>query len=179
MGVKNISIRDRVYKLLKQAKKNNESFSDVIEEVLTGSRLDLKEFYGVLRDSQVLQEIEIHTKQMRETTRFRVWLFWTLVFWVISYHEILSGVKQKKAKKEERFFRNFFSKIPILPYTQLTAEHSSSLSATLSSIGCKINALDVLIAAIAIENGAEKILSRDQDFLEIAKIGDIQSIIYT
>ena len=72
MGVKNISIRDRVYKLLKQAKKNNESFSDVIEEVLMGKRLDLKEFYGVLRDSQVLQEIEVHTKQMRKTARFRV-----------------------------------------------------------------------------------------------------------
>ncbi|MHA1839770.1 MAG: type II toxin-antitoxin system VapC family toxin [Candidatus Ranarchaeia archaeon] len=97
---------------------------------------------------------------------------------VISYHEILSGIKQRKAKKEERFFRNFFSKIPILPYTQLTAEHSSSLSATLSNIGSQINALDVLIAAIAIENGAEKILSKDKDFLEISKIGDIQSIIY-
>ena len=97
---------------------------------------------------------------------------------VINYHEILSGIKHKKAKKEERFFRHFFSKISILPYTQLTAEHSSSLSATLSNIGSKINALDVLIAAIAIENGAEKIISKDKDFLEIAKIGDIQSIIY-
>ncbi|MHA1839769.1 MAG: antitoxin VapB family protein [Candidatus Ranarchaeia archaeon] len=71
MGVKNISIRDRVYKLLKQIKKDNESFSDVIEEILTGKRLDLKEFYGVLRDSQVLQEIEIHAEQMRKTARVR------------------------------------------------------------------------------------------------------------
>ena len=72
MGVKNISIRDRVYKLLKQSKKDNESFSDVIEEVLTGKRLDLKEFYGVLRDSQALQEMESHLKQLRDTARFRV-----------------------------------------------------------------------------------------------------------
>ncbi len=71
MGVKNISIRDRVYKLLKHAKKNNDSFSDVIEEAFTGPRLDLKEFYGVLRDSKVLQEIESHANQMRETARFR------------------------------------------------------------------------------------------------------------
>ena len=97
---------------------------------------------------------------------------------VINYHEILSGVKQKKAKKEEQYFRNFFSKIPVLPYTKLTAEHSSSISALLSNIGEKINALDVLIAAIAIENGADKILSKDKDFLTISKIGDIKSIIY-
>ena len=72
MGVKNISIRDRVYKLLKQSKKDNESFSDVIEEVLTGQRLDLKEFYGVLKESQALQEMESHLKQLRDTARFRV-----------------------------------------------------------------------------------------------------------
>ena len=35
MGVKNISIKEKVYRLLKQAKKDDESFSDVIEEALT------------------------------------------------------------------------------------------------------------------------------------------------
>ncbi|MHA1410897.1 MAG: antitoxin VapB family protein, partial [Candidatus Odinarchaeia archaeon] len=54
MGVKNISIKDKVYELLKQSKREDESFSDVIEKLLTKREINLKEFYGCLKDSVVL-----------------------------------------------------------------------------------------------------------------------------
>jgi predicted nucleic acid-binding protein len=41
-----------------------------------------------------------------------------------------------------------------------------------------VNTLDILIAVIAIENGAEKILTTDKDFIEISKITDIKVVIY-
>ncbi|MFZ3166322.1 MAG: PIN domain-containing protein [Candidatus Methanoperedens sp.] len=47
---------------------------------------------------------------------------------------------------------------------------SSEIMARLLSIGKIVNTLDVLIAGIAIRNGADKIVSRDRDFLEIAKV---------
>jgi len=35
---------------------------------------------------------------------------------VVTFHEIMSGVKHKKVKKEERFFRRFFSETPVLDF---------------------------------------------------------------
>ena len=71
MGVKNISIKEKVYRLLKQAKKDNESFSDVIEEALTRRSVDLKDYYGLLKDSAILEDLEKHVNQIRESARFR------------------------------------------------------------------------------------------------------------
>ena len=73
---------------------------------------------------------------------------------VITYHEILSGIKHKKAKKEEMFFRRFFSKIKILEFDLNAAEKSSEIMADLLTAGRPVNTLDVLIAGIAIANGA-------------------------
>ena len=42
--------------------------------------------------------------------------------------------------------------------------------ARLLNIGKIVNTLDVLIAGIAVTNGADKIVSRDKDFLEISKV---------
>jgi predicted CopG family antitoxin len=71
MGVKNISIKEKVYRLLKQAKKDNESFSDVIEEALTHRSIDIKDYYGLLKDSAVLEDIERQINQQRESARAR------------------------------------------------------------------------------------------------------------
>ena len=96
----------------------------------------------------------------------------------ITYHEILTGLKRKRSKKEEKVFKRFFSEIRILPFDDKAAEESSSIAAKLLAIGKEINALDVLIAGIAIANGAEKIITRDSDFEEIAKVSDIEVVLY-
>jgi len=96
----------------------------------------------------------------------------------ITYHEILTGLKRKRSKKEEKVFKRFFSEVRILPFDDKAAKESSSIAAKLLAIGKEINALDVLIAGIAIANGAEKIITRDSDFEEIAKVSDIEVILY-
>ncbi len=35
---------------------------------------------------------------------------------VVTFHEIMSGVKHKKVRKEERYFRRFFSETPVLDF---------------------------------------------------------------
>jgi predicted nucleic acid-binding protein len=96
----------------------------------------------------------------------------------ITYHEIFSGIKHKKAKKEEIFFRRFFSDIIILDFDLMASEESSEIMARLLSIGKTVNTLDVLIAGIAVTNGADKIISRDRDFLEISKVTGLDIEVY-
>ncbi len=58
------------------------------------------------------------------------------------------------------------------------AEKSSEIMAKLLSSGKAVNALDVLIAGIAIANGAEKIATRDGDFEEISKVTELEVHVY-
>jgi predicted nucleic acid-binding protein len=97
---------------------------------------------------------------------------------VITFHEIISGVKHKKAKNEEKFFRRFFSDIKVLDFDLKAAEKSSEIMASLLKIGKVVNTLDVLIAGIAITNGAEKIASSDKDFIEISKVTTLDVLRY-
>lgn len=96
----------------------------------------------------------------------------------ITYHEILAGLKRKRSKKEEKFFKRFFSEVKTLPFDVKAAEESSSIAARLMAIGREVNALDILIAGIAIANGADKIITRDTDFEEIAKVSDVGIVLY-
>ncbi len=96
----------------------------------------------------------------------------------ITYHEIMVGLKRKRSKKEEKFFKRFFSEVKILPFDVGAAEESSNIAARLIAIGKDVNALDILIAGIAIANGADRIITRDPDFEAIAKVSDIEVILY-
>ena len=96
----------------------------------------------------------------------------------VTYHEILTGLKRKRSKKEEKFFRRFFSEVKILPFDVNAAEESSNIAVRLMAMGKVVNALDILIAGIAIANGADKIITRDSDFEEIAKVSDIEIVLY-
>ena len=58
------------------------------------------------------------------------------------------------------------------------AEKSSEIMAKLLSSGKAINALDVLIAGIAIANGAEKIATRDGYFEEISGVAELEVYAY-
>ena len=96
----------------------------------------------------------------------------------ITYHEILTGLKRKRSKREEKFFKRFFSEIRTLPFDVRAAEESSGIAARLMAIGKDVNALDILITGIAIANGAHKIITRDSDFETIAKVSDIEVVLY-
>lgn len=96
----------------------------------------------------------------------------------VSYYEILSGVKHRKARKEEKFFRRFFSEIEILDFDLRAAEEASDIMGRLLSLGTPVNSTDVLIAGIAVVNGAEKIVSRDRDFINIGKVSDLEVLVY-
>ena len=72
MATKTISIREEVYDVLKSLKRENESFSDVIAKLAKKRKSDLGEYFGVLKDSKVLNEIEEDTRKIRAAARQRV-----------------------------------------------------------------------------------------------------------
>ncbi|MCX9012905.1 MAG: type II toxin-antitoxin system VapC family toxin [Candidatus Methanoperedens sp.] len=97
-----------------------------------------------------------------------------IVTTVVSFHEIMSGVKHKKVKKEERYFRRFFTETPVLDFDFKAAEKSSEIMAGLLTIGRPVNPLDVLIAGIAVTNGADKIATTDKRFDDISKVTGLE-----
>ncbi len=72
MATKTISIRDEVYDILKSLKRENESFSDVIGKLAKKRKSDLSQYFGVLKDSRVLNEIEEDYKKIRASARQRI-----------------------------------------------------------------------------------------------------------
>ncbi|MFO7966938.1 MAG: type II toxin-antitoxin system VapC family toxin [Archaeoglobaceae archaeon] len=96
----------------------------------------------------------------------------------ITYHEIMTGVKRKKAKREERFFKNFFSNVHILDFDVNAAEESSNIANRLMAIGRNVNAIDILIGGIAVASGIQRVATRDEDFGQIGGIADIEVLNY-
>ena len=98
---------------------------------------------------------------------------------VISYFEIMAGIKRLRSKQEERFFQHFFGTVDILDVDTPSAEIASDITAKLSGLGIQVNAFDVLIAGTAIAHHASTIVTADRDFEEIAKCADIDVTFYS
>ncbi len=69
--MKTISIRDDVYNRLLEMKGEGESFSDVIEKLLERRNTRISKYFGILRDGEVLDEIE-KCLEARKSARLRI-----------------------------------------------------------------------------------------------------------
>ena len=65
MGTKTISIRDEVYDLIKNLKSENESFSDAIGKLARERKINLSDYFGILKESKLLEEIEDDCRKIR------------------------------------------------------------------------------------------------------------------
>jgi predicted CopG family antitoxin len=71
MASKNISLKENVYDMLNDARRNDESFSDVIERLIKKDKTNLSEYFGALKDSPLLDKIEADSRKIREMARQR------------------------------------------------------------------------------------------------------------
>ena len=90
----------------------------------------------------------------------------------ISYFEIFRS-RRRMGRSEFRYFTHLFSVYPVLSLDITAADEASRIQYMLEKAGRPVNILDVLIAGIMKANGIDKIATSDKDFLEIAKIVDI------
>ena len=70
MASKNLAIREEVYRKLSEAKKEGESFSDVIEKLLE-KRGDLLSLWGAWGDDEEVAFIETSVKEARKRSVIR------------------------------------------------------------------------------------------------------------
>jgi predicted CopG family antitoxin len=69
--MKTLTIRDETYQKLVKLKRDNESFSDVIERIIEGRRVSIEEFVGTLKNSEILKELEDEWLQFRRKIKIR------------------------------------------------------------------------------------------------------------
>ncbi len=70
MATKNLAIREEVYRKLSEAKKEGESFSDVIEKLLE-KHGDLLSLWGAWGDDEEVTLIETSVKETRKRSVIR------------------------------------------------------------------------------------------------------------
>ncbi|HOI21629.1 MAG TPA: antitoxin VapB family protein, partial [Methanothrix soehngenii] len=56
----------------KDAKREEESFSDAIERLLKKDKVNLSEYFGALKEDPILDRLEADSKRIREMARSRV-----------------------------------------------------------------------------------------------------------
>jgi predicted CopG family antitoxin len=66
--MKTLTIKDEVYEKLLKLKRENESFSDVLERLISRERTSLRTFYGSLKDLSI-SEGDILTFRKRVSMR--------------------------------------------------------------------------------------------------------------
>ena len=96
---------------------------------------------------------------------------------VISKYELLTPIYHKLLKEEERNVRAFLRRSTILPLEQDSAEESSKIMGELFKLGIPVNALDTLIAGIAVVSGVDTIVTKDKDFERISEIANIKILL--
>lgn len=90
---------------------------------------------------------------------------------VITYYEILSGLRYKDARSQLSRFESFASKSNVISLTPEMAVEASAIQASLRSMGQEIGHTDTLIAGTAVVSGLTLITNNTRHF---ARVQDLQ-----
>lgn len=88
-------------------------------------------------------------------------------FSIITYYEILSGLKYKDAQKQLDAFLEFAEYNSILPITKNSIEISADIYTDLRKKGTLIDDIDILIAGIALSNNLILVTHNTSHFVRI------------
>ncbi|MCW5912870.1 MAG: type II toxin-antitoxin system VapC family toxin [Cyclobacteriaceae bacterium] len=86
---------------------------------------------------------------------------------IITYYEILGGLKFKKAEKQVKEFEEFITNNTIIHISEESAKISGDVYADLRQKGITIGTSDILIAGIAIENELTLITNNEKHYESI------------
>jgi len=95
-------------------------------------------------------------------------MFDTVSFSIITYYEILSGLRHRDASRQIKSFIEFAALNTIIPLTERSVEISSGLYADLRKIGKPLDDVDLLIAGIALESDMLLVTSNERHFSRIS-----------
>jgi tRNA(fMet)-specific endonuclease VapC len=89
---------------------------------------------------------------------------------IVTYYEILSGLKYKDANKQLGSFLKLCEAVTIFPVTKESSDHSADIYAALRQSGQIIDDIDILIAGICLENGFALVTNNTKHFSRIKDI---------
>ncbi|MGL5875433.1 MAG: type II toxin-antitoxin system VapC family toxin [Xenococcaceae cyanobacterium] len=93
-----------------------------------------------------------------------------LSFSLITYYEILSGLKHRDAEKQLEKFLVFSKSNQILPLTEESVKKSAEIYADLRQKGTPVDDIDLLIAGVAIANDLVLITHNQKHFGKIKEL---------
>lgn len=110
--------------------------------------------------------------QPQVVSRFQAYLdeYATINLSMITYYEIISGLKHRDVQKQLGQFLEFAAQNTILSLTQEAAGIAAALYADLRKKGQPIDDIDLLIAGIAIANGLVMVTQNRKHFDRIAEL---------
>jgi len=86
---------------------------------------------------------------------------------IITYYEILSGLKHRDAQKQLTLFLEFATQNTVLPLTQKSVTLSANCYASLRRDGTPVDDIDLLIAGTAVANNLVLITHNQRHFSRI------------
>ncbi len=86
---------------------------------------------------------------------------------IITYYEILGGLKFKKAERQIKEFEEFVSNNTIIHISEQSAKLSGDIYADLRQKGITIGTSDILIAGIATENELTLVTNNERHYESI------------
>lgn len=112
-------------------------------------------------------------KHNKVTTRFSSYLsqYKKIKFSIITYYEIISGLKHRDANKKMALFLEFAAKNTILPLTKESVTISGDIYAELRKDGNPLDDIDLLIAGTAIAN---KLVLITRNQLHFERVKDLE-----
>lgn len=87
---------------------------------------------------------------------------------IITYYEILGGLKFKKAERQIKEFEEFVGNNTIIHISEESAKISGDVYADLRNKGISIGTSDILIAGIAIENELTLVTNNEKHYQSIS-----------
>ena len=94
----------------------------------------------------------------------------TINFSIITYYEIISGLKYRDARKQLSTFRDFASQNTIVPLTETAVNLAGDIYAELCQQGNPLDDIDILIAGIALANDLILITGNKKHFERIQQL---------
>ncbi len=92
----------------------------------------------------------------------------------VTLFELLTPIRHRRLSREEKTVKAFARQALLIGLDVRAAEEASLILGDLLRIGKPVNALDVLIAGIAVSNNASRIVTSDEDFMVIGEVADIK-----
>lgn len=105
-----------------------------------------------LIDTDILSMFFKGNKNVKQNFKAYLDQYSEINFSIITYYEILSGLKHRDANKQMDLFMEFASQNNIIALTTESTQISAKIYADLRKKGTPVDDIDLLIAGVALEN---------------------------